>query len=83
MSDVTDRFDNEVPPELDGVDIRHECPNCGDEDSAWIQRPAGYYTCPTCWSTWAGDPEDANIVDYCEHRSVAPGNEQSDGGSVE
>jgi len=55
-----------VPTELDGVDLRNadECPNCGDSENAWIQRPAGYYTCPTCTSTWAGDPTDAELVEY-------------------
>lgn len=62
---VTDRYDNEVPPELDGVDLKSafDCPNCGVGER-FIERPAGYYTCPGCWSTWAGDPENANIVDY-------------------
>jgi ribosomal protein L37AE/L43A len=65
---VTDRYGNEVPPDLDGVDLWNAdaCPNCGDSENAWIQRPAGYYTCPTCSSTWAGDPEEADIVDYVE-----------------
>jgi ribosomal protein L37AE/L43A len=66
---VTDRNGIEVPAELDGVDLlsAEECPNCGDSENAWIQNPAGYYTCPTCWSTWAGDAEDATIVDYVAH----------------
>jgi len=85
MNDVTDRFGNEVPPELDGVDLLNAdaCPNCGDDENAWIQQPAGYYSCPTCWSTWAGDPDDATIVDYLPHdkgddRSLQPGGDRSD-----
>lgn len=66
MSTVTDRHGTEAPAELDGVDLlsADACPNCGDTDSYWIQHPAGYYHCPTCWSTWAGDPDDASLVDY-------------------
>lgn len=63
---VTDRYGKEVPADLDGVDLlaAGECPECGDSENAWIQRPARYYTCPTCMSTWAGDPTNASIVTY-------------------
>lgn len=66
---VTDRYGTEAPARLDGVDLldAEECPNCGDDSNPWIQRPAGYYTCPTCWSTWAGDRTDADLVDYCPY----------------
>lgn len=57
----------EVPPGLDGVDLTtgDGCPNC-DGETPYIESPAGYYTCPDCWSTWAGDPENADMVDYLE-----------------
>lgn len=65
---VHDRHGIEVPAELDGVDLLHAdaCPNCGDDENPWIQNPAGYYTCPTCYSTWAGSRDDASIIDYLE-----------------
>lgn len=65
-SGVTDRYGNEVPQHLDGVNLREadECPNCGDTEKGHTEHPAGYYHCLACWTTWAGDYENASIVDY-------------------
>ena len=62
---VTDRNDIEVPAELAGVNLREaeSCPAC-DGTEGLHERPAGYYHCLDCWSTWAGDFEAAEIVDY-------------------
>lgn len=62
---VEDRQGTEAPAELDGVDLLDGCPNCGaDEPPVYTEYPAGYYTCDDCFSTWAGDVEDASLVMY-------------------
>lgn len=77
---VTDRTGTEVPAELDGVDLTSgDCPNC-DGSTPYIQNPAGYYTCPDCWSTWAGDPEEASIVDYCKADTEGTDTDRNGGG---
>lgn len=68
MSDtVEDRHGAEAPAELDDVDLTDGCPACGaDDPPVFTEQPAGYYTCDTCFSTWAGDIHDANLVAYFE-----------------
>jgi hypothetical protein len=65
---IHDRKGIEAPADLDGVDLYDGCPNCGHDDgtSTFEQNPAGYFTCANCWTTWAGDPSEASLVDYCE-----------------
>lgn len=52
-----------VPPEYDGVDLKHDgCPVCGG--STFREERAGYYDCDGCRNVWAGDPENASIAHY-------------------
>jgi len=60
---VEDRQGVEAPAELDGVDLRGGCPNCGDDDApVFVEYPAGYYTCDSCGSTWSGHFDNASLV---------------------
>ena len=66
-STVVDWHGVEAPADLDGADLRDGCPSCGyDGDRCFEQLPAGYYTCLRCFSTWAGDLDDAELVTYLE-----------------
>lgn len=64
---VEDWQGTEAPAELDDVDLRDGCPNCGaDEPPVFVEYPAGYYTCDDCKSTWAGRFEEASLVTYLQ-----------------
>ena len=51
--------------ELDGIDIdRGEgCPHCGAPAEDLYVPNAGYYGCSECWAMWAGDRENAELVE--------------------
>ena len=62
---VEDRQGTEAPAELDRVDLRDGCPNCGaDDPPVFVEYPAGYYTCDECGSTWSGHFDNASLVLY-------------------
>lgn len=63
---VTDRVGTEAPASLERVNLEaaDECPACGGT-TGLLERPAGYYHCEGCWTTWAGELSDALLVDYC------------------
>lgn len=51
--------------DLDGIDIEQGdgCPHCGGRRDNLHTGPAGYYGCLTCGAQWAGDRENASLVD--------------------
>ena len=64
---VQDRQGTEAPADLDGVDLRDGCPNCGDDEPpVFTEYPAGYYTCDSCYSTWSGNFDNASLVLYLQ-----------------
>lgn len=58
----TDRNGVEVPLEYQQRNLVEDICPCGGE--RFLEQPAGYYTCQSCFSTWAGDPTEADIVEY-------------------
>lgn len=62
---IEDDWGKTAPASIDGIDItdQTECPACLDREG-WTEHPAGYYHCLNCWTVWAGDPDNASLVDY-------------------
>ena len=83
---VTDWHGVDAPAAMDGVSLHQGCPNCGFESGSetFLEVPAGYYTCQRCFSTWAGSPEDADLVTHLEWSEdadpsdLAPDTEEGD-----
>lgn len=68
---TTDWYDAEAPTEYQDRDLVHDICPCGDD--GFIEGPAGYFRCEGCLTTWAGDPENAELVQFFEPEEGADG----------
>ena len=62
---VEDWYGVEAPAGLSGIDLSDAdaCPVC-DGTEGHAEGPAGYYRCLDCFTKWAGDYQNAELVAY-------------------
>ena len=73
-------IDVETMADLDGIDLDdgEGCPHCGGRRDNLYCPNAGYYGCLTCGAMWAGDRDNASLMDEPHSGPVRSRNTDTD-----